>query len=124
MRSYNANGSLITVALCDECQAKIAEAGILRCKVCGATASELFTNKKTFCPSCYEHLRDEISKYLISIHGSDVHIGKRPLKGSTASQKIEAVNELEDELRAAIADERYEEAAKIRDRIISIKKEK
>lgn len=64
---------------------------------CGTSLSHISVDGKLGCPACYTHFRHFISAAVTALHGSSSHQGKSP--GGL--------------LRKAIADERYEDAAKI-----------
>jgi len=103
-----------------------------RCSGCSSSFAELVNGKHPFCPECYTAFHDELSRLLVNIHGADVHKGKRPKTAESkepekekAQLKEEIPKEsaenklasLKEKLKKAIEDERYEEAAKIRDKI-------
>lgn len=124
----NGQGYSYTIALCDECRkhfGKINQA-VLQCPRCGAELSDLISGNAQFCPECYSSFGEALSDYLIRIHGSAIHKGKRPRdsvrnteseteKERVASNKM--IEELKSDLDSAIHEERYEDAAHIRDEI-------
>lgn len=108
------------------------------CPACNARFSELASGERSFCPECYNTFNDELSNLLNNIHGATDHSGKRPRRLakikehiSEEKKKVEeniaeraeraeeknALKELKKQLKAAIEEERYEDAAKLRDRI-------
>lgn len=112
-------------------------AGELRCDKCGMTYSD-FINSGTFgCRNCYDVFENPIDSLLKNLHGTAKHIGRGVLgKGSASKIKEKEINneekkdeqkeennkaKLERELDKAIKDERYEDAAKIRDELKGMK---
>ncbi len=99
-----------------------------RCVRCGATFSELTKGKKDFCPHCYIEFKDMLSSFLVKIHGSDTYKGKNGIVDLTPDDEISNTEVTENDnllilkqkLTSAISDERYEDAAKIRDEIRKI----
>lgn len=101
---------------------------IKKCPVCGTLFSEISKNGKVGCPQCYKEFKEELLPYLKRMHGSTKHIGKLPnsKNGTTAqnsnqnSTQNSEINKLRDELKRLIAEENYEQAAVIRDKIKKI----
>ncbi len=89
------------------------------CKNCGRTLSE-FKKQGTFgCSDCYKYFKDVLVGMLRRIHGSSKHIGNRPqkLKSATSSKNLQ---KLRQQLKQAIAEEKFEKAAELRDIIHDI----
>lgn len=89
----------------------------LKCPVCGINYIEFQSKGRLGCPKDYEVFEDLVSDLLEKIHGSTKHVGKTPQPGITANTAVTELESLKEELAKAIADERYEEAAHLRDRI-------
>lgn len=96
------------------------------CKTCGLTYEEFLKNGKFGCPNCYQSFGKVLNKNLRSIHGADMHTGKKPVGYiSEATRLVNQLPELEKlsiQLQQAVEQEEYEEAAKLRDRIKELKK--
>lgn len=122
---YSAQGYPYSFALCDECKRSLAvgECTQGKCKRCGATLSELITGRAEFCPECYSSFGEALLEHIKRLHGSDLHRGRRPRSRiSSPNEESKAtirdkLDELKEKLSFAISDERYEEAAVIRDEI-------
>ena len=107
----------------------------LQCKSCGNTFDD-FVNRGEFgCSSCYDLFEDRITPILRNLQGATRHIGRgykeiTPSTGEKAPIKKESKKEesklekLQKDLQKAIKDERYEDAAKIRDEIKQLEKNK
>lgn len=89
-----------------------------RCPVCGATFGDVANSGKAGCAECYNTFKNELLPYLKRVHGSTKHIGKTPDNISfTEIPQRDGIAELREELNRLIAEENYEQAAVIRDKI-------
>lgn len=88
------------------------------CPQCGLDLHSLLTEARIGCDQCYTHFHDFIRAMVQRVQdNSTKHEGKRP---KSQAQKLDLAK-LEREMAAAIKDERYEDAAVIRDQIKSLK---
>lgn len=114
----------------------------LKCNECGYTFDDIVNTGRLGCANCYDVFEDRLDPIIRKIQNSNRHAGrigkildskieKRQEKND--NKKVENKeessnknnNELENlqlKLKEAIKDERYEEAAKIRDKIKEIEK--
>ena len=115
------------------------------CTNCGEEYDNFIKTGLLGCADCYDMFEDKIDQVLKNMQGSIKHVGRKPLnieekmkntgenKANVNSQnskaekdkKVSQVDELESlkrELNVAIQEERYEDAAKIRDKIKDIEK--
>lgn len=125
-----------------------AKTNLLECNHCGMTFDDFANTGEFGCGSCYITFADRISPVLKNLHGSSTHIGRgykeaidelEYNKGQFASNKNrkeensklekkektkeeKQLEKLQKDLEKAIKDERYEDAAKIRDEIKKISK--
>ena len=89
-----------------------------KCPVCGATFADIAESGKVGCAKCYEIFGDELMPYLKRVHGSTKHIGKIPNNAPLAVVPNEdTVESLKAELNRLVAEENYEQAAVVRDKI-------
>lgn len=109
----------------------------LICNECGMTYEDFTNTGKFGCENCYQVFSTKIDPILKNIHSGNRHVGRKA-KLSDRSKKIsikkdmfkkeenkpdkkdEGSNQLEklkQDLKIAIKEERYEDAAKIRDQI-------
>ena len=108
------------------------ERKVTKCPNCGLTYDEFLNNGEFGCEECYNSFSNAIDLVLKKLHGSSKHTGRKPgkqLENSTIKienkkEEKEETNktenkkqELERELEKAIKEERYEDAAKIRDEL-------
>lgn len=101
----------------------------LKCKTCGTTFDDFINSGEFGCNNCYDVFEDRIFPILKSLQGANRHIGRGYKKvnnlvekniENNKSQDTKTENRLEKlhrDLQEAIKDERYEDAAKIRDQI-------
>jgi len=99
----------------------------LKCHYCNTTYSEFLNTGKFGCAECYDAFSNKIESVLKRIHGSNKYLGRKSKKAVNKVQKNQEQKEddklkkLEKDLKQAIKEERYEDAAKIRDEIKNIK---
>jgi protein arginine kinase activator len=89
----------------------------LVCPTCKITFREFRSQGRLGCAHCYSAFREELLPLLENIHGETHHCGKFPKRAPDDSQKRYQLIKLRNDLRLAIAEESYEEAARIRDQI-------
>ena len=92
------------------------------CKICGTSFSKYARYGKLGCSDCYKYLEDSMSKIIKGYHGDKKHAGKMPVKVPAGNAEIVPNPEivafdLSERLQKAVAEERYEEAALLRDEI-------
>ena len=87
------------------------------CEDCGTTYEQFQKRGLLGCTGCYRAFREPLLVLLQRVHGHTQHVGKRP--GAYPGDMSERINlnQLRRQLQQAIADEEYEQAAVLRDRI-------
>ena len=86
------------------------------CPICGASLQDFRKTGRLGCPNDYLFFDEQLEPLLMGIHGSNEHVGKRPLRfGGTANRTL--LIRLRRELDDAVSIEDYELAGKLRDRI-------
>ena len=93
------------------------------CPSCQITFAEFRSSGRLGCPFDYEVFRDELMPLLENIHDETRHSGKVPRRAPRNSQQQTELIQLRNDLKRAIAAEKYEEAARIRDKIRTIEQE-
>lgn len=96
--------------------------GVDRCSVCGSTYKEILDNGLVGCSHCYERFSDRLGPSINRIHGHSKHIGKNVTYFNAVEEQNELV-ELKRELKQAIKEQRFEDAAVLRDKIKELDKE-
>lgn len=90
------------------------------CSFCGSTLSEFNASGFLGCPQCYAEFYDNLLPVIKRVQKDVEHIGKIPAgEGDMASMR--EYERLTRELKAAVAEERYEDAAQIRDKLRKIR---
>jgi protein arginine kinase activator len=103
------------------------------CKSCGLSYYDYSREGKLGCPDCYRYMEDPLRQVIAGYHGSVRHAGKHPdnptMAGMAAGVNVSrnqkynqaiyglTLEELKSMLDDAVIEERYEEAAFLRDRI-------
>lgn len=91
--------------------------GNLVCEQCGLSAKDFRKSGRLGCQSCYKQLWGIIRPMLEAMHKEIVHRGKTPQRALERVSAHEKLQQLEAKLQLAIEEERYEDAAALRDRI-------
>lgn len=112
----------------------------LECPKCGLTFDEFMNTGKFGCSNCYDEFESKIDPILKNIQGSNRHMGRlgsviegndikkdsnqaiganqsENVQDNLNATKLNHLEELKANLKLAIKEERYEDAAKIRDEI-------
>ncbi len=101
------------------------------CLRCGMTFVNYKKEGKLGCPHCYQYLKTGLEAVIKSYHGNARHVGKVPMgyveiqeaersfieNKSAAVKNTKTMEDLTRMLEQAVAEERYEDAAVLRDRI-------
>ena len=134
----NINGKKITLNLCDNCAHEI---GIfnsfddifspmildfeyvlpeeIKCKKCGYTLSKYRSTGLFGCDECYKTFKKEIDEILLKIQGKNRQIKEEK---NIKKENINQVDKLKQELQELVNQEKFEEAAVIRDKIKDLEK--
>ncbi len=115
----------------------------LTCDNCGLTFEDIINTGKVGCKDCYSKFEDRLDPIIKKLHGTNRHVGRigkiidskidnKNEKIENKKEDVEKANEiskeqnkiekLQEELKQAIKEERYEDAAKIRDEIKKLEK--
>ena len=89
------------------------------CPVCNMTLSEFSRKGKAGCGECYNTFRPHASAMLRKIHGSAKHITAEdvPAEKQQEEKAENPIDALKQQLKKAIAEEDFEQAAILRDKI-------
>ena len=104
------------------------------CETCGLTYIQYRKIGKLGCPDCYKYMWSALEHVVFSYHHNVSHIGKSPsnyvsidtvdkmllIPRKKVIENRETASELKKKLEIAVYEERYEDAAKIRDKIKNI----
>ena len=87
------------------------------CPLCGMTYGEIATTGKVGCAACYRTFSLELAHPIRVAHGATAYAGQAPRQLRLRREREKLLTELRDQLTRAVAEENYEEAASLRDRI-------
>jgi protein arginine kinase activator len=87
----------------------------LTCPTCGMGYMEFRAEGRLGCPQDYNVFRAGLEPLLQRIHRSERHVGKTPRNLATHAKKDAELMTLRQKLDRAVAEEAYEEAARLRD---------
>jgi protein arginine kinase activator len=88
-----------------------------RCPVCGMSYRDFARAGRLGCSRCYEVFEDRLEPLLRRMHGSDTHVGKAPAGTGERARIRRQLETLKRQLSKVVAEEAYEEAAELRDKI-------
>lgn len=94
----------------------------LKCNGCGLKYNELKTTGKLGCEECLKTFEGQLRPIIKRIQGDLEHIGRIPKRSGIEIVKNKTIKKLKDELQIAIIEEKYEEAAILRDKIKAFEK--
>jgi len=96
-----------------------------KCPNCGWSYQNMKEGSYLGCSQCYEHFGPVLRPLLERVHGSVLHKGKTPRKVSTTSREpSKKLDALRMKLEKLVKEEKFEEAATIRDQIRSLEEKK
>jgi len=87
------------------------------CPHCHMRDCDFKKTSRLGCPRCYEAFAEELGPMLAAMHKGTQHVGKIPDYLRKNLEKSSRCGDLQRALEKAIRDEKYEEAALLRDRI-------
>ncbi len=100
------------------------------CPVCGSGFMDYKREGKLSCPECYNNLSEFLAPVLAGFHGEKRHIGKFPVYNEEtvfhdkvfkiAKPDLDNRADLQSQLDSAVNEERYEDAAVLRDKLKEI----
>lgn len=96
----------------------------VNCPQCNTTFEEILSTGRIGCSKCYEVFEKELMPYISKLQGNVKHIGKVLEYSENPNRKIDEQSELEtlkSKLDDAVKNERYEDAAVLRDKINKLK---
>ena len=103
------------------------------CPGCGATFEEIVHSGKVGCGKCYDYFYQKLYPTIQRIHGAAVHKGKTPgksalvipeKKNEIAISETSVLEQKKLQLKNAIEEQRFEDAAELRDQIRALEEKK
>ncbi len=87
------------------------------CPRCHMRRSDFKKSGRFGCSSCYDAFSDDLPPLLRAMHRKDQHVGKVPASEAVRLKAVKELTSLQENLEKAIAEENYENAARLRDQI-------
>lgn len=91
-----------------------------RCPRCGHSYLEFARTGLLGCPECYEAFSAALQPLIGRVHGRSRHEGKSPARGGGQLRLRRQTEDLRRQLASAVAEQAFERAAELRDRIREI----
>jgi len=91
--------------------------GALVCPQCGISLAEFRSKGRFGCPQDYQVFRAHVEPLLLRVHNAQTHRGRLPAAAGGTNQRLRHLSDLRTKLEAAIREEAYESAARLRDEI-------
>jgi protein arginine kinase activator len=140
-----ADGSVKKVHLCEECAAKSGfdihgpmsitdillgmgaaapgtEGEERSCSRCHMRRADFKKTGRLGCPDCYQTFESELLPMVKAMHRSDQHTGKVPSREDLRVRMTAEIGSLQKSLDEAVAGEKFEDAARIRDQIATCRR--
>lgn len=100
--------------------------GIDRCTYCGTTFNDIVNSGRVGCSHCYDKFEEKLSPSIEKLHGRAKHIGKNisyTEEETPEQNEISEIDKLKADLKLAVEEQRFEDAAVLRDKINELTKE-
>ncbi len=94
---------------------------INRCPKCNITLDHFKKTGLLGCSYCYTHFEEYLAQNIRRVQGGVKHVGKVPKSASVEVRSKIKIDDLQIKLKELIEKEEFEEAAKIRDEIKTVK---
>ena len=87
------------------------------CPKCGETYAEFQKTGMLGCAECYQAFRKELAPVITRVQGRSQHAGRKPPVSEEEQARQDRMAELRGLMEAAVAEENFEEAARLRDEL-------
>ena len=94
-----------------------------KCPICGYTQADFKKTGRLGCSACYMTFAEGLNTLLKAMHKGTKHVGKLPQKAHRELQRTDRMRSLTEDLEKAVAEENYETAATLRDKIKQLESE-
>ncbi len=103
----------------------IAPGASARCSGCGTTWDKIRHDGRAGCAACYLEFREQLTGVMARVQRGETHVGKTPRAIEGRHHRLQHLRKrrdnqlvvLQSRLQKAVASEKYEEAARLRDKI-------
>ena len=118
LKKYKAGDlQAVLAAVLSTLTSKASQAPDITCPRCGETYAEFQKTGMLGCAYCYQAFRNELTPLLIRTQGRSQHAGRRPPVSREEQERQNKMEELKKLMEAAVAEENFEEAARLRDEL-------
>ena len=93
------------------------------CSFCGSTFEDFVHSARAGCANCYHEFYSQLLPSIQRIHGKTKHVGKIPASASKSLRLNRELENLKQQLKAAVDAQEYEKAATLRDKIRDIERQ-
>lgn len=87
------------------------------CPRCGETYAQFQKSGMLGCAGCYQAFRKELTPLITRVQGRAQHAGRRPAASQEEQEMLSRREALRARMEAAVAEENFEEAARLRDEL-------
>src|ERR1041384_2334902 len=94
-----------------------------KCPVCGYAQADFKKTGRLGCSTCYITFNEGLSSLLKAMHKGTEHVGKVPPRLHREMEITDRMRTLAEDLEKAVAEEKYEAAASLRDQIKQLESE-
>lgn len=94
-----------------------------KCSFCQISLDDIMNKGKAGCASCYDEFYDRLLPSIKRLHGNVAHTGKVPRSAGTKAKTVRELEDLKAQLQKAVDEQKYENAAVLRDKIKEKEKE-
>jgi protein arginine kinase activator len=94
-----------------------------KCLVCGYTQADFKKTGRLGCSTCYTTFAEGLNTLLKAMHKGTEHVGKLPQRAQRTMELNDRMRLLTESLEKAVAEEKYEAAASLRDQIKQLEHE-
>ena len=124
IKGHHNNLGEMLASLFGDVQASGSKTAAVRCPCCNAAFSDIAESGRAGCLECYKTFYDQLLPYLKRVHGSTRHVGRIPNRAPLAVvPKSETVEDLRMQLNELVRQEKFEDAAIVRDKIKKLEEE-
>jgi len=102
---------------------ELKELDMQTCPICGISFYDFRSRGRLGCPHDYACFGKQLDALILNIHGESEHCGKTPKRTDMASNRRTQLIKLRRDLSEAVAEEEYERARVLRDKIKEIENE-
>lgn len=89
----------------------------ITCPRCGETYAEFQKSGTLGCAECYRAFRQELTPLITRVQGRSQHAGRKPPVSEEEQARQSQMEQLRARMEAAVAEENFEEAARLRDEL-------